>query len=331
VVAVRPSVSFLSPQLMRSHRNPRISRSRRRARRSAFSSCSRRDTISARRSAFSVCNAKIFAGVGGIGTITREGGGCGGGDVDIDGAVGAVVDAEKEDGEAYGGDSDDVCDWSSSDAPGGEDRFDVDLAGHVESLLLSLPAVLSSLALGRRALPLVDSTAGRDLTVDAVVDPDGDKRVFEVSVPELPTVPLPEADTGFNVDGGTEGFVSVRVEDPLEDGEPEEGALACREMSEEVRERFGRGGLGNGSVGGGELVRDSTRLVCDEVGTTTVDGDFKRFGGDVADSACVAVIDSAEAPSVVDACKLELTDDAELAAVNVRESEAARARSLDGA
>jgi len=34
---------------------------------------------------------------------------------------------------------------------------------------------------------------------------------------------------------------------------------------------------------------------------------------------------------VVDACKLELTDDAELAAVKVRESEAARARSLDGA
>ncbi len=128
------------------------------------------------------------------------------------------------------------------------------------------------------------------MTVDAVADPDGDERLFEESVPELPTVPLPEADTEFDVNGGTEGFVSVRVEDPLEDGEPEEGALACREMSEEVRERFGRGGLGNGSVGGGELVRNPTRLVWDEVGTTTVDGDFKRFGGDVVDSACVALI-----------------------------------------
>jgi hypothetical protein len=80
---------------MTSHRNPRISRSRRRARRSADSSCARRDAISARRSAFSVCSAKMFAGVGGTGTIAREGGGCGDGDVDS-----AEVDAEKEDGEA---------------------------------------------------------------------------------------------------------------------------------------------------------------------------------------------------------------------------------------
>jgi hypothetical protein len=34
---------------------------------------------------------------------------------------------------------------------------------------------------------------------------------------------------------------------------------------------------------------------------------------------------------MVDACTLEPTGDTELAAVNVRESEAARARSLDGA
>ena len=169
--------------------------------------------------------------------------------------------------------------WSGSDDPGGEDRFDTDLAGHVESLLLSLPVVLSSL--GRRVFPLVDGRAGGDLTVDAVVDTDGCERVFEVSVPE--------ADTACDVDDGIGGIVSVRVEDSLEDGEPEEGALACRDVSEEVRERFGRGGLGNGSVGGGELVRDSTRLVGDEVGT--VDGDFKRFKGDVAVSACVAVID----------------------------------------
>jgi hypothetical protein len=215
-----------------------------------------------------------------MGTTTREGGGCGDGAVDIDGTDNAVVDAEKEDGEAYGGDSDDMCDWTGSDDPGGEDRFDTDLAGHVESLLLSLPVGLSSLC--RRVFPLADSTAGRDLTVDAVADTDGDERVVEESVPE--------ADTVCDVDDGIEGIVSVRVEDSLEDGEPEEGALACRDMSEEVRERFGRGGLGNDSVGGGEFVRDSIRLVCDEVGATTVDGDFKRFKG-VAVSACVAVID----------------------------------------
>ena len=180
--------------------------------------------------------------------------------------------------------------------------------------------VLSSL--GRRAFPLADSRAGRDLTVDAAVDTDGDEGVFEESVPEVDTV--------CDVDDGIEGIVSVRVEDSLEDGEPEEGALACRDVSEEVRERFGRGGLGNDSVGG-ELVRDSTRLVCDELGATTVDGDFKRFKGDGAVSACVAVIDGTDTPDVVDACKLEPTGDTELAAVSVRESEAARARSLDGA
>jgi hypothetical protein len=171
-----------------------------------------------------------------------------------------------------------MCDWTGSDDPGGEDRFDTDLAGQVESLFLSLPVVLSSL--GRRVFPLADGRAGRDLTVDAVVDTDGDERVS-----------VPEADTVCDVDDGIGGIVSVRVEDSLEDGEPEEVALACRDVSEEVRERFGRGGLGNGSVGGGELVRDPTRLVCDEVGTTNVDGDFKRFKGDGAVSACVAVID----------------------------------------
>lgn len=217
-----------------------------------------------------------------MGTITREGGGCGDGGVNIDGTDSAVVDAEKEDGEAYGGDSDETCDWTGSDDPGGEDRFDADLAGHVESLLLSLPVVLSSLS--RRVFPLADGkVGGRDLTVDAVFDTGGDEGVFEESVPETDTV--------CDVDDGIGGIVSVRVEDSLEDGEPDEGALACRDMSEEERERFGRGGVGNGSVGGGELVRDSTRLVCDEVGATTVDGDFKRFKGDVAVSACVAVID----------------------------------------
>jgi hypothetical protein len=216
-----------------------------------------------------------------MGTITREGGGGGDEGIDIDGADNAVVDAEKEDGEAYGGNSDDMCGWTGNDDPGGDDRFDADLAGHVESLLLSLPVVFSSLC--RRVFPLADGRGGRDLTVNVVVDTDGDERVFGES--------FPEADTVCGVDDGIEGIVSVRVEDSLEDGEPEEGPLACRDMSEEVRERFGRGALGNGSVGGGELVRDSTRLVCDEVGATTVDGDFKRFKGDVAVSACVAVID----------------------------------------
>ena len=210
-----------------------------------------------------------------MGTTTREGGGCWDGGVDI-----AVVDAEKDDGEAYGGDSDDIWDWTGSDDPGGEDRFDTDLVGQVESLFLSLPMILSSL--GRRVFPLADGRAGRDLVVDAVADNDDDGKVFEESVPE--------ADTVCDVDEGTGGIVSVRVEDSLEDGEPEERALACRDVSEEVRERFGRGGVGNGSVGGGELVRDPTRLVCDEVGTTNVDGDFKRFKGDGAVSACVAVI-----------------------------------------
>ena len=54
---------------------------------------------------------------------------------------------------------------------------------------------------------------------------------------------------------------------------------------------LGRGALGDGSVGGGELVRDSTRLVSDEVGSTTVDSEIKGFKGDVAVSSCVAVID----------------------------------------
>jgi hypothetical protein len=44
-----------------------------------------------------------------MGTITREGGGCGD-EVDIDGIESAVVDAEKDDGEAYGGESDEMCD-----------------------------------------------------------------------------------------------------------------------------------------------------------------------------------------------------------------------------
>jgi hypothetical protein len=256
-----------------------------------------------------------------MGTITSEGDGCGDGAVDIDGADGAVVDAEKEDGEAYGGDSDNMCDWTGSEA-GGKDRFEAGLAGHVKSLLLPLPVVLSSF--GRRVFPLAESRAGRDLTVNAVVDTGGDERVFEEFVPE--------ADTVCDVDDGIEDIVRARVEDSLEDGEPEEGALACRDTSEEVRERLGRGALGDGSVGGGELVRDSTRLASDEVGSTTVDSEIKGFKGDVAVSGCVAVISWTEAHDVVGTCRLEPMRDMELCTVDVRESEAARARScLDGA
>ena len=60
-----------------------------------------------------------------MGTMTREGVGCGDGDVD-----GTVVDAEQ-DGEAYGGDLDDAGDWTSGNDTLGEDRFDAGLAGHI--------------------------------------------------------------------------------------------------------------------------------------------------------------------------------------------------------
>jgi hypothetical protein len=217
----------------------------------------------------------------------------------------------------------------------GDDRFDADLEGHVESLPLSLIAGLSSLRLGRRTFPLAGSAEGTDLTADAVVGPEGDDpSVFEEPVT---AVPLPETDNAFDVDDRLGSNVSVRVEDSLEEGEPEEGVLACCDISEEVRERLGRGSFGKGSVGGGEFVPDATRLGWFDGGAAAVDGDFNKFGGDVAASADddrVAVIDWAEAPAVVNvgACKLELepTCDAALAVVRVRESEAARARNLDG-
>ena len=153
-----------------------------------------------------------------MGTITREGGDC-----RDDDAGSAVVDAEKEDGEAYGGESD-VCDWTSGDDTVGEDRFEADRAGHVDvdSLVLSLVVGLSSLALGRRTPPV----EGTDLLADAAVDPEGDDRAaFKESMFELPTAPFAEAVTAFDVDGEMEGFVSVRVEDSLDDGELEEGTL----------------------------------------------------------------------------------------------------------
>lgn len=257
----------------------------------------------------------------GIGTIAREGGAC---RVDVDDEDGsAVVDAEKEDGEAYGGESDE-WDWTSGDDTVG-DRFEADLAGHVVSLGLSLVVGLSSLELSRRTPPVTDVTEGTDLTASAVVDTEGgDVRVLEESVAKLPTTPLPEADVPL------EGFVSVRVEDSLEDGEPEDGTLACCDISDDVRERLGRGTMGSGSVGGGELAPVPTRLACVEGGAAAVDGDFKRFEGDEPDCAA-AVIDEAEAPVEVDAGGLERAANMALAAVSVRESDAARARSLDGA
>ena len=195
-------------------------------------------------------------------------------------------------------------------------------------MALSLAVGLSSLELGRRTPP--DVTEGTDLTASAVVDTEGDDvRELEESVAKLPTNPLPEADVGFDVDDRTEGFVSVRVEDSLEDGDPEDGTLACCDISEDVRERLGRGTIGSGSVGGGELAPVPTRLACVRVGAAAVDGDFKRFEGDEPDCAA-AVIDEVEALVKVDAGKLEPADTA-LAAVCVRESDAARARSLDGA
>lgn len=263
----------------------------------------------------------------GIGTIAREGGAC---RVDVDDEDGsAVVDAEKEDGEAYGGESDE-WDWMSGDDTVG-DRFEADLAGHVVSLGLSLVVGLSSLELSRLTPPVTDVTEGTALTAGAVVDTEGgDVRVLEESVAKLPITPLPEADVAFDVDDGIEGFVSVRVEDSLEDGEPEDGTLACCDISDDVRERLGRGTMGSGSVGGGELAPVPTRLACVEGGAAAVDGDFKRFEGDEPDCAA-AVIDEAEALVEVDAGGLERAADMALAAVSVRESDAARARSLDGA
>jgi hypothetical protein len=177
----------------------------------------------------------MFAGVGGMGTTAREGG---------DGEL--VVDAEKEEGEAYGGDSGDVCDWTSGDDTDGEDRF-VDLVGHVESLLLSLFIVGET---ARRTLPL-DCVEDGDRTTDVVVSPEGcETRTLEESVPELLTALFSE-DKAFDVDGGTGDIVSVRVEDSLEDGELVEGPLlGCCDISEDVRVRLGRGSFGNGPTGG---------------------------------------------------------------------------------
>jgi len=182
--------------------------------------------------------------------MTREGGGWRAVDVN-----GAVNDAEKDDGEAYGGESDDVCDCTSGDDTVGEDRFDTDLGGQLESLFLSLVVDLSSLVLARR-VPLADITEDPDLTADAAVDPEGDETEFEEPAPKVLIVLLPEADAAFVVEDGFEGKMSVCVEDSLEDGELE-WLVACCETSDDVRESPGRGSFGNGSAGGGEMVPDA--------------------------------------------------------------------------
>jgi hypothetical protein len=187
-------------------------------------------------------------------------------------------------------------------------------------LFLSLFAAFSSL--GRRVLPLAVATmAGGDRNADGAVVPKVD--VFEESVA---LAPLPEADA-CDADSGVAGTVSVRVEDSLDDGELVDRLLACRELSEDARERLGLGTLGNGSAGGGELEPCPTRLV--SVEEAAVDGDLEEFEGDVEvgdDDDRVAVIDC---PGV-EAGNLAPIEDPAVAAVGIRESEAARALSLDG-
>jgi len=179
-------------------------------------------------------------------------------------------------------------------------------------------------------LPLaVVTTAGEDRNADGAVDPalDG-ARLFEDSVA---VALLPEADNAFGADNGGEGTVSVRVEDSLDDGEFEDRPLGCRELSEDARDMLGLGTLGNGSEGGGELEPNPTRL--DSVEEADVDGDLEGFEGDVevgADDDRVAAIDC---PGVEEAGKLAppIDDPAAAVAVSIRESDAARALSLDGA
>ena len=198
-------------------------------------------------------------------------------------------------------------------------------------MVLSLFVGRSSL--GRRTVPLaVDTVAGEDLNADGAEDPEVDgTKLFEESAVEPPTVPLPEADTVFDADNGVVGTVSVRVEDSLDDGELVDRPLACWELSEDTRERLRLGRPGSGSAGGGELEFNPTRLVRVEA---AVDGDLEEFEGGVEvgdDDDRVTGIDCPEAPIAEEAGELApMGDDAAAALVSVRESEAARALSLDG-
>jgi len=161
--------------------------------------------------------------------------------------------------------------------------------------------------------------AGGERNADGAVVPEVDVTgLFEESV-----AIAPEADNVFDADNGVAGTVSVRVEDSLDDGELVDRLLACRELSEDARDRLGLGTLGNGSAGGGELEPSPTRLVSVEA---AVDGDLEGFGGDVdvgTDDDRVVV---AEEPG-----KLAPIDDPAAVALSIRESEAERALSLEGA
>ena len=161
--------------------------------------------------------------------------------------------------------------------------------------------------------------AGGERNADGAVVPEVDVTgLFEESV-----AIAPEADNVFDADNGVAGTVSVRVEDSLDDGELVDRLLACRELSEDARDRLGLGTLGNGSAGGGELEPSPTRLVSVEA---AVDGDLEGFGGDVdvgTDDDRVLV---AEEPG-----KLAPIDDPAAVALSIRESEAERALSLEGA
>jgi hypothetical protein len=176
--------------------------------------------------------------------------------------------------------------------------------------------------------------AGGDLNADGAVVPEADgARLLEESVVEPPTVPPPEADNAFDADSGVVGTVSVRVEDSLDDGELVDRPLACRELSEDVRVRLRLGTPGNGSAGGGELELNPARLVRVEE-AATVDGDLEEFESDVevgVDEDRVAVIDGPEAPTAEEAGRLApIGNDAGVAVVSIRESEAARALVLTG-
>lgn len=74
--------------------------------------------------------------------------------------------------------------------------------------------------------------AGEDRDADSAVDEVGGTRVL------VQIEPLPEEESTFDADMGVECIVSVRVEDSLDDVELEDWPLACRELSDDPRERL---------------------------------------------------------------------------------------------
>lgn len=84
------------------------------------------DALATRRLKISACSAKTFVCVGEIGKMTWEGDGCGDDDGrEDDGGCDATVDvdAEKDDGDAYGRDSVDKRECTGGDGTVGDDRF----------------------------------------------------------------------------------------------------------------------------------------------------------------------------------------------------------------